>query len=68
MKLFLLICAFIFIGLVELPPLLKKKQRGELIAFLVLFFIGFTLNLLYVLDVNVPNPNKGIEYLIKLMY
>jgi predicted permease len=60
----MLICAFIFIGWLEIPKLLKKKHWNELATFLVLLLIGFTLNFLYIIDVKLPSPNKGIEYLI----
>lgn len=45
----------------------KKKQRNELATFLVLLVIGFTLSFLQLIDVELPNPNKEIEHLIKLV-
>lgn len=45
----------------------KKKHYNELATFVILFVIGFTLSFLHSIDVNLPNPNKGIEYLIKLV-
>ena len=67
MKILMLISAFIFIAWLEIPQLLKKKHWNELATFVVLFVIGFTLSFLHSIDVNLPNPNKGIEYLIKLV-
>lgn len=67
MKIFLLILAFTGIALVEIPGLFRKKQWGELAAFFVLLAIGFTLSLLQAIGVKVPNPDKGIEFLIKLL-
>ncbi len=67
MKVLILILVFIGIALVEAPGLFIKKQWGEFAAFCVLLAIGFTLSLLQTIDIKVPNPNKGIEFLIKLV-
>lgn len=67
MKVLVLILAFIGIALVEIPGLVRKKWWGEFAAFCVLLAIGFTLCLLQTIDVKVPNPDKGIEFLIKLL-
>jgi len=47
----------------KIPALLKKLWK-ELATFLILLFIGFTLSFLHAIDINLPNPNKRIEYLI----
>lgn len=67
MKILMVISAFIFIGWLEIPKMIKKKQRNELATFLVLLAIGFTLSFLQSIDVKLPNPNKGIEYMINLV-
>lgn len=58
----LLVYAFIF--LVNVPGLVKRKERKELVAFLILYVIGFVLGLMYALDIPVPSPMKGLDYLI----
>lgn len=58
----LLVYAFIF--LVNVPGLVKRKERKELVAFLILYVIGFVLGLMYALDIPVPSPMKGLKYLI----
>jgi len=68
MGVFLLILAFACIALVIIPGLVRKQRRDELAAVLALLFIGFTLSLLQTIGVKVPNPNKGIEFLIKLAF
>ena len=43
---------------------LVKKTKKELAVFSVLCFIAFVLGLLYVLDVPIPSPMKGLHKLI----
>lgn len=68
MKIGLIIIVFASMALMEIPSLLKKERGNELATFLVLLTIGFTLSFLQVIGVKIPNPNKGIEYLIKLVF
>lgn len=67
MKVFVLLLLFAIIAFFEIPGLIRKKQWPELITSSVLLTIGFILSFLQVIGVDVPNPNKGIEYLIKLL-
>jgi len=67
MKVFMLILSFIVIAMIDIPKLIKSKKWGELTASSVLLSIGFILSLLMTLGVKVPNPNKGIEFLIKML-
>jgi len=68
MEIFL--CIFIYIALVFIciPSVTKKKQWGEVVIISVLLTAGFTLSLFQILGVDVPNPNKGIESIIKLIF
>ena len=68
MKIGLLIIIFAGIALMEIPDLLRKERWNELTTFLALLAIGFTLSILQTTGIKVPNPNKGIEHLIKLMF
>jgi len=36
----------------------------ELIAFSILYIIGFALGLMYVLGIPIPSPMKGLQHLI----
>lgn len=67
MKIFIVFLIFTCISLYEIPSLVRKKQWPELITSSVLLTIGFVLSFLQVIGVHVPNPNKGIEYLVKLL-
>jgi len=43
---------------------LKRKEWREFAAFLVMYAIAFGLGLMYVLDIPIPSPMKGLQYLI----
>lgn len=58
----LLIYASIFA--INAPGLIKRKERKEFVAFLIFYAIAFVLGLLYVLDIPVPSPMRGLQYLI----
>lgn len=60
---FLLILAFAFIAWLEVPGMIQKKQKGELIAFWVIWAMAFTLSFLMAMGVKVPNPTKFIQEL-----
>lgn len=45
---------------IEVPSLLKKKQRRDLWVFSILLILGVVLNMLEQLEVTIPNPFEGI--------
>lgn len=55
---------YIFIALVQVPGMIKKKYWRELAAFSFFYIAAFILSILYVLDVKIPSPYKGIAYVI----
>jgi hypothetical protein len=63
----MLIIIYLILIIFESSVFIKKKKSGEFAVALVLFSIGFTLSVLQIAGVKVPNPNKGIEYLIKML-
>ncbi|MBP2642847.1 MAG: hypothetical protein H6Q67_734 [Firmicutes bacterium] len=65
MDIFLLLLIYTGVALFQVPALIKKSYWRELIAFSSLFTLAFTLNLLQILDVNIPNPLKGIQYIVE---
>ncbi|AFL98724.1 MULTISPECIES: hypothetical protein [Desulfitobacterium] len=65
MKVIAIITVFIVIGLIQTPKLVRKKQWPELIASSLLLFIGFILSFLQVIGADLPNPNKGIQAIIR---
>ena len=68
MEILVLILVFTGIAFLEIPGLKRKKQWPELITFSVLLTLGFLLFFLQAVGISVPNPDKGVEYLIKLIF
>lgn len=62
--LFLLILGFVLIVLLEVPEMLIRGQRRELVAFSVLLAAGFLLSLAVMLDWPVPSPTPALIRLI----
>ena len=56
----LLIYAYIFI--INVPGLIKRKEWKELAAFSILYVIAFALSVMYVLDIPIPSPMKGLQH------
>jgi len=59
-----LILIYILILLFNVPGLIKRQEWRELTAFSVLYIIAFILGLMYVLDIPIPSPMEGLQYLI----
>nr|WP_045576672.1 hypothetical protein [Desulfosporosinus sp. I2] len=62
---FLLMSVFLGIILFEVPKLIRNKHWRELIVFSSLLSMAFILSLLQILDVKVPSPFEGINFLIR---
>lgn len=62
---FLLLSVFIGVILFEVPSLIRKKQWRELIVFSILLSIAFVMALLQTIGVKLPNPSKGIDFLVR---
>lgn len=61
----MVVLAYAAIVALEVPRMLRKKQRGELVAFSVILAVAFVLSMLLTLGVRVPSPTKGIEAIFK---
>lgn len=61
----LLILAFIFIIIYEVPALLKNKSYKELAIFSFLLLIAFMISLMQILKIEIPNPVKNTQYFVK---
>ncbi|MET3292762.1 UNVERIFIED_CONTAM: putative membrane protein YczE [Brevibacillus sp. OAP136] len=55
-----ILIVILIICLLEVPSLLKKKQRRELLAFSVLLLVGTGLNIALALHIELPNPMDWI--------
>lgn len=63
----ILILIIIFIGIIyfEVPEMVKMGYWYELKVFSVFLAGAFILSLLYILGLPIPNPVKGIEFLVR---
>jgi len=59
-----LLPVYAIILIINVPGLIKRKEWRELIAFFVFYTIAFVLGLMYVLDITIPSPMKGLNCLI----
>lgn len=64
MIIFLLII-FAIIAYINVPPLIRKKHWRDLIVYLGFYAIALTLSILLTLNISIPSPIKGIQYVIK---
>lgn len=62
---FLLIIIFISITFYEVPEMIKNKYWRELKIFSIFLIIAFILSLFYILGMPIPNPVKGMEFVVK---
>jgi|GEM_PF-503536 len=71
-NLLLVISLGVGIALYEVPKLVNRQMRRELIAFGVLLLFAVALDIALVLRLPVPNPTRGIEIifgpLTRLLY
>jgi hypothetical protein len=51
----LLLAGFTLLALIELPPLLFRREKRTLTAFLAVFFIGLVLSIMLVRGIEVPS-------------
>ncbi|WP_017381638.1 hypothetical protein [Paenisporosarcina sp. TG-14] len=49
----------------EVPPLLKEKQKKDLVVFSILLIIGVVLSIFWALDKQIPNPLDFITFILK---
>jgi len=61
----LLIIIFIGIILVDVPDMIKSGYWHELKIFSVFLVAAFIMSVLYIIGIPIPNPVKGMEYVVK---
>lgn len=65
--LYLLLTLLLFVALLELPRLIKTKQRKDLIAFLITYLLCVYLGLAQLYNWPIYNPFKpGVEILARM--
>ncbi|WP_139210559.1 hypothetical protein [Paenibacillus sophorae] len=60
-----IILLFILLAGWDVPLLIKKKQRKDLIVYSLLLLTGITLSILVSFNVHLPNPSKGLETILQ---
>ena len=60
----LVILAYIIIGAIEIVPLVKKKEKKELVLYSATFLFAFVISVLLSLGVKIPSPAKPIEKIV----
>jgi len=50
---------------IEVPPLLKKKQKKEIIVFSILLAIGIGMSMTMGFGISIPNPAEFLSFLLK---
>lgn len=61
----LFILGFILVILYEVPGIIRKKYWKELAVYSFLMSVAFTISLLYILRVKIPNPVKDTQYVVR---
>ena len=61
----IVIAVFAIIAMMDLPELLRKRYRHDLIVYCVFYASALTLAMLLVLKIDIPSPIKGIQQFIK---
>lgn len=60
----LVILFYLIIGIIEIMPLVVKKQKRELVLYGILYGIAFVTSILISLGVDIPSPAKPIEKIV----
>jgi len=63
----LIVLAFGLIAVLQIPFLVRNKQKKELIFYTIFLFIGFSMAMLYALGVKLPNPVTGIKDMLDMI-
>jgi len=61
----LVIIAYGIVGIIEIPPLVKKGQRKEFILYSIFFIAAFLISLLLSLGIEIPSPAVPIERAVR---
>jgi len=64
----LMIAVFAALIMLEVPGLVKKKLWRELTAYSALMLIAIVISVLYLKQVEVPNPVKNTQYYVQNMF
>jgi hypothetical protein len=61
----MIVIVFLMLAGWDVPGLLKKNQKKDLVVYSMFMATGLILSVLIVFHVPLPNPSKGLEALFK---
>ncbi|NCB50447.1 MAG: hypothetical protein EOM54_01010 [Clostridia bacterium] len=65
---FLLVMGYAVLALIDLPQLYKNRRWWEFFVCSVLMALAFTLTVLMMLNVEVPNPVRTTQYVVRWLF
>jgi uncharacterized membrane protein YwzB len=65
MKVIMIVIIFFVLAGWDVPKLIRKNQRKDLIVYSLLMVSGVLLSILDAFHVYLPNPSKGLEAIFK---
>ena len=67
MKIIIVIIFFIVIAFLEIPPILKKKNKKELFVYILLYTAGCALMFLWSVGIKLPKLSEGIAAFLNII-
>jgi hypothetical protein len=65
MEIIMIVIIFLVLAGWDVPRLMRKKQRKDLLVYSLFMLAGLTLSILVAFHVYLPNPSKGLEAIFK---
>ncbi|MDF2650116.1 MAG: hypothetical protein K0Q73_5921, partial [Paenibacillus sp.] len=65
MKIFVIVIIFLVLAGWDVPDLLNKNRKKDLVVYSMFMITGLILSFLVVFHVPLPNPSKGLEAIFK---
>lgn len=65
MRLFMILLVFLALAGWDVPQLLQKERRKDVVFYSLFMLVCLTLSVLVALHVQLPNPSKGLEAIFK---
>ncbi|MCM1991421.1 hypothetical protein [Oceanirhabdus seepicola] len=56
---------YLIIGVIEITPLYKNKEKRKLVLYSIFFSIAFVISLLLSMGVKIPNPTDGFKFIVE---
>lgn len=59
-----LIIVYLLIGIIEIYPMIRKKEKNKIILYGILFILAFIISTLLAVGIHVPSPSLTIEKIV----